>query len=182
LDSTQAALLKRVRSWDQDALTQVYDEYAPALYRYAYRLTGHRETAQEIVSETFHRFLLALKRGGGPDENLRAWLYRVAHNLVIDQRRRQPPLDPLPIEEAPDVAVHEAYDERVIRREMVAQARAALQHLTSLQQQVVALRFLEGLSNEEVAEIVGRNVGAVKALQHRALNALRRILEGDDGD
>ena len=67
-------LLKRARKWDEAALVQVYDTYAPAIYRYVYRRTGQQDTAQDIVVETFHRFLVALKRGGGPTENLSAWL------------------------------------------------------------------------------------------------------------
>jgi RNA polymerase sigma-70 factor (ECF subfamily) len=176
------SLLKRVRQRDEDALAQVYDEHAAALYRYAYRLTGQPQTAQDIVSETFHRLLVALKDGGGPEKHLSAWLYRVAHNLVVDYYRRRPPHPPEPLEAAAQVRVEAKHEERLLDRERADQARQALRLLTPLQQQVVALRFLEGLSNNEVANIVGRNVGAVKALQHRALASLRRILEKEHED
>lgn len=173
---TADALLKRARQWNEDALAQIYDTYAPAIYRYVYRRTGHQDTAEEITADTFHRFLVALKQGGGPTEYLSAWLYRVAHNLIVDFYRRQPPQEPELIDDVtlaePDHgAVH------LERQTQVEQARAALQQLTPLQQQIITLRYLEEMSNEEIAQVVNRTEGAVKALQHRALNSLRRILE-----
>ena len=176
---TSKALLRRARQWDEVALAQVYDTYAPAIYRYVYRRTGHQDTAQEIVAETFHRFLVALKQGGGPTENLSAWLYRVAHNLIVDFYRRRPVQE---LEILDDVVVADVNhsETHLERQTQVAQARAALQQLTPLQQQIVALRFLEEMSLEEVAHMVNRTVGAVKALQHRAINSLRRILEEEN--
>jgi len=177
---TSDSLLKCIRQWDENALTRVYDQYAPAIYRYAYRLTGHTQTAQEIVSDTFYRLLLALKNGGGPEQHLSAWLYRVAHNLIVDFYRRQPEQDQVTLDEALHVAVSDMHEERILRREEVERVRHALWLLTPLQQQIIALRFLEGLTNEQVAQCVERTVGAVKALQHRALDSLRRVLEKVD--
>ena len=176
------SLLKRVRGGDETALIRAYDEYAPKIYRYAYRLTGHRATAQDVASETFRRLLGALKQGGGPTDNLSAWLYRVAHNLVVDGFRLQPDEAPVPIQEAPEIPVRSRAESRLERREAVRAARAALSRLTSLQQQVIALRFLEELSIRETAEIMGKTEGAVKALQYRGTNSLRRILEDEDGE
>jgi len=177
---TSDSLLKCIRQWDENALTRVYDQYAPAIYRYAYRLTGHAQTAQEIASDTFYRLLLALKNGGGPEQHLSAWLYRVAHNLIVDFYRRQPEQDQVTLDEALHVAVSDMHEERILRREEAERVRRALWLLTPLQQQIIALRFLEGLTNEEVAQYVERTVGAVKALQHRALDSLRRVLEKVD--
>ncbi|HUV88221.1 MAG TPA: sigma-70 family RNA polymerase sigma factor [Anaerolineae bacterium] len=177
---TSDSLLKCIRQWDENALTKVYDQYAPAIYRYAYRLTGHAQTAQEIVSDTFYRLLLALKNGGGPEQHLSAWLYRVAHNLIVDFYRRQPEQDQVTLDEALHVAVSDMHEERILRREEAERVRHALWLLTPLQQQIITLRFLEGLTNEEVAQCVERTVGAVKALQHRALDSLRRVLEKVD--
>ena len=157
------ALLTRVRQWDEDALAEVYDEYAPALYRYIYRLTGHQQNAQDIVAETFHRFLVALRNGAGPETQLSAWLYRVAHNLVVDYYRRQPRQEPVPLDgDAAGAVVSDGKENRIVREELATQVRAALQLLTPLQQQVIALRYLEGMSNADVAHTVNRTVGAVK--------------------
>jgi RNA polymerase sigma-70 factor (ECF subfamily) len=182
VNTSQETLLSRVRQWDEESLAQVYDEYAPAMYRYAYRLTGHRETAEEVVSDTFHRFLVSLKNGGGPQSNLSAWLYRVAHNVVIDRWRRRSVQEETPLDEASGISTMDHSLERVARLENVERIRGALRLLTPLQQQVVVLRFLEGMSYREVADVIERDINAVKALQHRAVNSLRRILgEGDEG-
>ena len=176
---TADALLQRARQWDETALAHIYDTYAPAIYRYVYRRTGHTNTAEEITAETFHRFLVALKQGSGPTDYLSAWLYRVAHNLIVDFYRRQPTQEPATLE---DVVLAEGDQgvEQLERRTQVEQARAALRQLTPLQQQVITLRFLEEMSNEEVGRVIERTEGAVKALQHRALNSLRRLLEEED--
>lgn len=176
---TADVLLQRARHWDETALAHIYDTYAPAIYRYVYRRTGHADTAEEITAETFHRFLVALKQGGGPTDYLSAWLYRVAHNLIVDFYRRQPVQEPATLEGVVLVDGDQGV-EHLERQTRVEQARAALRQLTPLQQQVITLRFLEEMSNEEVARVVERTEGAVKALQHRALNSLRRLLEGED--
>ncbi|MBN2005171.1 MAG: sigma-70 family RNA polymerase sigma factor [Anaerolineae bacterium] len=170
-------LLKRVRQWDEAALAEVYDTYAPALYRYAYRLTGHTQTAQDIVSETFQRFLIALRNGAGPEKHLSAWLYRVAHNLVVDFYRRQPQDEPVVLDGDMPAIGHDSAEVYMLQQESADRIRAALHQLTPLQQQVLVLRFLEEMSNAEVAKIVGRAEGAVKGLLHRAMSALRRVLE-----
>lgn len=173
---TDSALLERVHQGEVAALAEVYDTYAPAIYRYAYRHLGDPDVAQEIVADTFHHFLVALKHDAGPTQELSAWLYRVAHNLITDYYRRQRLRDAVEIDEelpAPTLPVETV----ALQHEASAQVRRAFQRLPPQQQQVINLRFGEGLSLEEVARITEKTVGAVKALQHRAIEALRKMLE-----
>jgi len=142
-------------------------------------LLGHQSTAQEIVADTFYRLLTALKNGNGPQKNLSAWLYRVAHNLVVDHYRRSPPEEPVPIESV-QISQPDDSADAVSRQEKAVYLRRALWKLTTLQQQVIVLKYLEGMNNEEVSEIMSKTVGSVKALQHRALASLRRILEKEN--
>ena len=165
--------------WNEHALTEVYDKYAPALYRYAYRLLGQQDVVQDIVAESFYRYLQALKNGNGPDKNLSAWLYRVTHNLIVDFYRRQPDQEVVPLENTP-LSEPDTSERTLLEQEKASQMRVAMSRLPSSQQQVIALRFLEELSNNEVALVMGKTVGAVKSLQHRALAALRRILEEEN--
>ena len=175
--------LEGARRFDQGVLANIYDQYSPGLYRYAMRLLGDPYLAEDCVSDTFSRFLKALKAGKGPKDYLQAYLYRIAHNWITDQYRRQPE-PPLMLDEelssSEEMQVTEQVDER-IKQERV---RSALRLLTSEQRQVIVLKYLEGWKNEEVAVALQKPVGAVKALQHRALAALRRILvlaEADNG-
>jgi len=169
-------LLERVQQWDETALAEVYDTYAPAIYRYACRHLGNSDSAQEIVADTFHRFLVALKQGAGPQQELSAWLYRVAHNLIADYYRRESIRGAVEIDENMPSRAPQT-EAAALQREEITRIRQAFQHLPSLQQQVINLRFGEGLSLEEVAQVTEKTVGAVKALQHRAIEALRTMLD-----
>ncbi len=174
--------LVAARRLEEDALEAIYDAFSDELYRYAYRLIGDQQAAEDLVAETFYRFLRALHGGGGPREHLRAYLYRVAHNLAVDGHRRghgevlglPENVAALPSEDDPSSAA-----ERNIQAEA---ARAALWRLAPEQRQVIVLKFLQGWSNREISSAIEKSVGAVKALQHRGLNALRRMFAMDRPD
>ena len=89
--NSEKKLLRQAKKLDQHALAAIYDQYSPGIYRYAYRQCGDAFLAEECVSETFSRFLQVLSRGGGPKDHLQAYLYRIAHNWITDQFRKQPP-------------------------------------------------------------------------------------------
>ena len=159
----------------KQVLTDMYEEHSPGLFRYAYRLLGDQDIAEECVSETFSRFLYAVRDGGGPSTNARAYLYRTVHNWVMDHYRRQP-LPPLSLDEDLHVGEQENVSQSVARGMLREKVRAALLRLPAEQQQVIQLRFLEDWSHEEVASQLGKSVEATRALQHRAMEALRRML------
>lgn len=167
-----------VQSCDRQNLAAIYDYYQPLLYRYIYRRVGDVDVALDLTGDVFRRLLQAIDQGAGPDENVRAWLYRTGHNIVVDHYRRQQHRQHLPLKDevlsAPEDPARTA--EQHLDAERV---RHALQRLTPEQQQVLTLKFLEGLDNDEVAEILDRTVGSVKALQHRGLAALRRWFQRD---
>jgi RNA polymerase sigma-70 factor (ECF subfamily) len=165
-------LLTQAGKFDTRALAEIYDLYSPRLYRYAMRLLGDDSAAEDCVSETFSRFLKALQAGKGPRDYLQAYLFRTAHNLVVDHYRRQPLTEELD-DDLPQAETTESIAEDNLRQSRV---RAALHKLTDDQQQVVSLKFLEGWENEEIARALHKPVGAVKSLQHRALAQLQKFL------
>ncbi len=167
--------LQRARDLDRKTLAAIYDDYQPLVYGFIYRRTGDIEVARDLTAEVFRRFLQALQQRNGPTDSLRAWFYRVAHNIVVDHYRRQQFRDHLPLNEG-ILGAGESPDQAAERQLLAEQVRAALTQLTTDQQQVINLKFLEGLTNKEVAEILGKPIGAVKSLQHRALAALQREL------
>lgn len=172
---SENALLKRVHRFDEQALVEVYDRYNLEIYRYAMRQLGDQEAAEDCVAETFSRFLNAIKHGSGPRQYLRAYLYRVAHNWIVDFFRRQP-FSPLPLEpDAPLVAEDDPAGSAVKNIENAAM-RQAISRLTPDQRQVIVLKFLEEWENNVIAQALEKPVGAVKSLQHRALNTLRRLM------
>jgi RNA polymerase sigma-70 factor (ECF subfamily) len=169
--------LKGARRFEERILGEIYDELSPELFRYAYRLVGDSEQAEDLLSETFLRFLRALQVGGGPKDHLRAYLYRTIHNLVVDRHRRNKPEwnellpEQISAEEVanPAVSVQQRLDGQEVR--------ALLWQLTHEQRQVILLKFFQGLSNAEIAAVLGKTKGSVKALQHRGLASLQRLIE-----
>ena len=173
----EQALLRGARELDEPALSTIFETYYLPLYRYIYQHLRHRATAEDLTAEVFSRMLEQLAKGRGPDQHLRAWLYRVAHNLVIDHARRQVHRDHDPLDEGMvsteqdvEMEVHGA-----IQRE---RAVTALQRLTPAQRAVIILKYLEGYTNQEISSMLDLSVGAVKALQHRGLASMRRYLAG----
>lgn len=168
--------LEALQTLDGQFVSQVHDRYFPELYRYAQFRIGDSATAEDVVSETFLRLIEALRTGRGPQRHLRGWLFGTARHLVDDHFRRlyaraQEPLpENLAGDEHDPVQLSEEDDTR-------RGIRAALARLTSDQQDVLALRFHLGLSLAEVAGILGKKANAVKALQFRALTALRKAME-----
>ena len=175
MEDSQAALIEGARKFDRHVLEQIYDAYSPALYRYAYRLLGRQDVAEEVLSETFIRFLEALQKGKGPKQHLRAYLYRIVHNICTDTYRRQLPVEDLLEDDIEDRGLSSPQESAEDAIEL-QNIRASLFRLTPDQRQVIVLRFFEGWDNDEVAAVLDKPVGAVKALQHRALASLKRMV------
>jgi RNA polymerase sigma-70 factor (ECF subfamily) len=172
---SKRSLLRRVRALEEEAIGTVFDMYYPSIYRYVYHHVHHRPTAEDLAGEVFTRMLEQLVDGGGPDRNLKAWLYRVAYNLLVDNSRRQVHRDHEPLAEQV-LSLERDVDEQVHQNLLQEQAQAALDTLTPKQRTVIVLNFLEGWSNSEVARVMQTSVGAVKALQHRGLASMRRYM------
>ncbi len=171
-------LLKRAKSCDLVALGEIYDRYSPGIYRYAIRLLGDDFLSEECVSETFSRFLQAVRNNRGPNDHLQAYLYRIAHNWITDTYRRVPP-QPVALNDSMEDAEYPVPEKQVDIHMEQNKIRLALRSLTPEQRQVVTLRFIEGWENDEVAFALGKPVGSIKALQFRGLRMLRKILLGD---
>lgn len=165
-------LLKRASQLDTRALAEIYDLHSTGIYRYAMRLLGDVTLSEDCVADTFTRFLRALQDGRGPREHLQAYLYRIAHNWVVDLYRENQPALELSEALRSEIDVPEAAAPRIRQK----QVRTAIRSLTLDQQQVIALKYLDEWSNDEVAQALQKPVGAVKSIQHRALRSLYKLL------
>lgn len=161
---------------DRDTLVEIFELYAPALYRYALRLCNDAVMADHIVGDVFAKLLEKLSEGKGPITHLRSYLYEMAYHLVVDaasSRHRSAPI------EVADFVQHDAYSAYVsIENRLLFETvwRAIQNDLTEDQRHVIILRFLEGLSLQETAAILGKEVGNVKVIQSRAIGVLRKRL------
>jgi RNA polymerase sigma-70 factor (ECF subfamily) len=172
----ERTLLERAKQYDEAALGALYDLHAPRIYAYIYRRVGDVHLAEDLTGDVFVRVIRAIQSEQFWHTSFRAWLYRIAHNLVVDHFRRKTPTDDLALAERVAATGDDpvtTVDDRLSGQRL----QEAIAHLTPDQQQVLALRFGEGTTARETAEVLGKSVGAVEALQHRALSALRRIME-----
>lgn len=167
-------LWQRAQHLERHALGEIYDHYSPRLFRYAARLLNNTDLAEECVAEVFSRFLHALHAGNGPRDHLQAYLYRIAHNWIVDYWRTKSP--PLELDEQISSDAKNDPLSIFVRQIEHAQVREALANLTPEQRHVILLKFVEGLDNEDIAAALSKPVGAIKSLQHRAIGALRRHL------
>jgi RNA polymerase sigma-70 factor, ECF subfamily len=175
IDGGERSLVERARAMDTEAWDQLYSEHYGPIRRYASFRLNDPAAADDIAAEVFLEAVRGIQRYKYRGVAFRAWLYRIAHNLTADHRRRtstrqanESPAEPAMFELPSEDFAPALERERDLR--------SAVAMLTDEQQQVVILRFFEGLSLAETAEATGRREGAVKSLQHRALERLRVIL------
>lgn len=167
-------LLRLASELNTTALAEIYDTYSPGIYRYATRLIGDEFVAEDCVADTFTRFLKSLQERRGPRDHLQAYLYRIAHNWIVDLYRSKDKVFELSDAIRSEADVPEEEAAKHIRQKQV---RKAIRHLTPDQQKVISLKYLEEWTNDEVAHVLKKPVGAVKSLQHRALRSLYKLLE-----
>ena len=179
-DETQIlvqSLVERAQAGDGGAFGELYEQFAPEIFRYLLRhLNGRREAAEDLTEEVFLKVLERLSSYQFRGLPFSAWLYRIARNHMIDHLRSRPrqiisSLDQAP--EIPEKKAEQTMDRSLDRHELAY----ALDRLTSDQRHVVTLRFLDGFTTAETAEIIGKTEDAVKKLQARGLVQLRRIIE-----
>ena len=173
---SDAAAQVRDKAWFE----RVYGETFDTVYRYAITLVRDESRAEDVASDVFLKAWKARDQFRG-DGNLVSWLLSITHNAALTMVRadaRHPITDAAILELSPDPDVGPA--ESLILAADAEQVRAAMLHLTAEQQQVLFLRFFEGHSHEAIAEKLGRQANAVRALQFRALNRLRTLLGETD--
>jgi RNA polymerase sigma-70 factor (ECF subfamily) len=173
-DADERQLVEAARSLSEEAWAEIYTRHAQQVYSYIYFRVGDQHTAEDLSADVFVKAIAGIKGYTYRGTPLLAWLYRIAHNVTADYRKsvarrmqHQATDAPEDVEERED-ALGMLDD----RSDMLAAIRA----LTEEQQQVIILRFYQGLSNADVARVMGKPEGAVKALQSRGLRSLRRII------
>jgi RNA polymerase sigma-70 factor, ECF subfamily len=174
----EADLVRRARDGDTGAFGMLYEYYLDPIYRYIYFRIGSHPDAEDLAEQVFINAWEALPRYKERGYRLSSWLYRIAHNVVIDHRRRDRTREELELtEESAGHADLPMPQEQLIQAETMAEVLRAMTTLSDEQQEIITLRFIEGLSYAEVAQIMGKNEGACRALQYRALAALARQVD-----
>ena len=167
---------------DRPAFSALYEAHAPRIYRYLLHRTSSPAEAEELTSRTFVQALAGLDQYRGRGE-FGAWLMGIAHHLLLNWYRAK---GRRPSTEGLDAALEVPSDvpgpaESLERNEAITRVRTAVSALAPERQRLIALKYVEGRSNAEVADIMGRTEGAVKALHHRTLRELQRLLDETEG-
>ena len=166
---------KRRNEFDKNYLIKLYEENNEALYRYAYRYLNDQDLAEECVSEVFTRYLQVLKDGRNPTENTKAYLYRIAHNWVVDYYRMRKPEENIEEDSIPGKMANPEI--QISKAQILEKLRKALLKLPEEQRRVIELHILEDWSHEEIAEHLGKTIEASRALQYRGLRRLRKKID-----
>jgi RNA polymerase sigma-70 factor (ECF subfamily) len=170
-------LLQLAQRGDADAFAALYRAHVQAIYRYIAHRVSDSQLAEDLTGDVFTRALQSLGNYRDRGRPFVAWLYRIAHARVVDHYRQT---DRRPVHselESETVPVDDDMDEAMIQQQAAQTLRAAIAELTGDQQQVIVLRFIEGHRTDKVAQLMGKQPNAIKALQHRALRALAKRLE-----
>ena len=178
--TTEAALVERAAASDPEAIARLYDLYAPKIQSFIYHRTSDPLVTEDLTGQVFLRMLEAMRGGKSWRTSFSGWIYRIAHNLVVDYYRKRGQAKYTNIDTAPYIPANahasDPYQATAAKLENAALLRA-INQLTDDQAQVITLRFFEGYTISEVAEIMNKTEGAIKALQFRGMAALRRILK-----
>ncbi len=169
---------KEARRANEAKLASLYEEYYDKIARYAYVRIGDRTEAEDIAEEVFLKALQSLKSYKERGIPMQAWLFRIAHNLVVDHlrkttKRRTVPIDTVQIATDVDPVIT---TEKNIEVERVTKA---MEQLTREQQEVLGLRFFGGLTSKEAGSILNKSDGAVREMQRAAMEKLRKLLVAD---
>ncbi|HET9591023.1 MAG TPA: sigma-70 family RNA polymerase sigma factor [Anaerolineales bacterium] len=170
-------LVLQAQAGSAEAFGQLYDAYMERIYRFIYFRVEDQQTAEDITSQVFLRAWNNLDRFRLGRTPYLAWLYTIAHNAVIDHyrtRKATTALEDVRLSQ-PDYA--EAVENNIDFAVEMSSIKSAMRTLTDDQQQVLTLKFIEGLSNTEIARHLGKREGAIRALQMRGLRALAKLLE-----
>ncbi|MET9506787.1 ECF subfamily RNA polymerase sigma factor, BldN family [Streptomyces sp. NPDC006259] len=173
-------LVERAQAGEADAFGRLYDQYSDTVYRYIYYRVGSKATAEDLTSETFLRALRRIGTFTWQGRDFGAWLVTIARNLVADHFKSSrfrlevttgEMLDANEVARSPEDSVLESLSNAALLD--------AVRRLNPQQQECVTLRFLQGLSVAETARVMGKNEGAIKTLQYRAVRTLARLLPDD---
>ncbi len=166
-------LVHRAQQRDMEAFGQLYENYFDKIYRYVVLKIGNKTEAEDMTQQVFVNALKSISSFKWRGLPFSAWLFRIAHNQVVDYFRKKArqattPLDKVQVisDSNPQLAVERKLD--------IEQLKLATKGLTKAQQEVISLRFAGELPIAQVAKVMGKSQGAVKALQHSAIVALRK--------
>ena len=175
-------LVKEAQEGTAAAFAGLYEHFFDSVFRYVSFKTGSQTDAEDITSAVFLKMLVSIRSFKWKGHPFSSWLFRIAHNLIVDDFRQKGRRKAVPMNSAHDVGSSDIDMSHHLEVELaMGDVRTAMRDITDLQREVISLRFAAGLSVSETARAVRKKENAVKALQHAALKKLKRILNQEPG-
>lgn len=176
--SIEEDLVSRAVKGDGEAFTQLYEEHFDKVYRYIYLRLGDQAESEDLTQDVFMKALEAISSYKWRSLPFASWLFRIAHNKVIDYLRKQGNVEKVAVE---DVTLSAESDPLLIAERNIEIERLVegVKNLSPAQREVISLRFGAELSIAEVAKVLGKSPGTVKALQYNGIAALKNMLAVD---
>lgn len=169
-------LIKRVQKRDAEAFGRLYDQYSPAIYRFVLLKVGNKAATEDLTHQAFLKAWQNIENYQSLGFPFSSWLYRIAHNLVIDYYRTERPY--LNLETIQEVSVKSNLEEKIDQEFELNLIKTAIKELSAEQQTIIIMKFVEDLTNKEIAAVLGKSEGAIKIAQYRSLENLKKIING----
>jgi len=176
----EEGLVQRAQQRDTEAFAQLYEAYFDKIYRYIAMRIRNETEAEDMTQQVFMKVLQSISSYKNTGVPFSSWLYRIAHNQLVDFLRQQNKKSTVDIEGLPLPYMGDDPQHMMEKQADVEELKKATKQLTAAQQEVLSLRFAGELSIAECADIMGKSEGAIKALQHSAVLALRKALVVND--
>lgn len=173
-NENEKRLIRKAISGESSAFGLLYDKYQPKIYRFIFFRVGYREEAEDLTHQVFLSAWQRIDNFRDYGFPISSWLFRIARNRVIDYYRTKKIIEP--IDYIPEISQESDFN-NIANKLNLEKIYSALQKLTESQREVIILRFIEGLSNREISDIIGKSNGAVRILQYRAISELKKILK-----
>jgi len=171
----EESLVRRAQQRDEEAFTQLYEAYFDKIYRYVALRIGNKTEAEDMTQQVFLNALQSISSFKWRGIPFSAWLFRIAHNQVVDYLRKKTKQATAPLDES--LVSSDSNPQLMAEHKLdIEQLVSATKRLTETQREVISLRFAGELPIAQVAKVMGKSQGAVKALQHSAIVALRKAL------
>lgn len=169
-------LIKKAKNRDSEAFGLLYDHYLPAIYRFILLKIGEKATTEDLAHQVFLNAWQNIENYQIQGFPFSSWLYRIAHNAVIDYYRTDK--KNLNLENIQEIAAVNNLEEKIDQEFELNIIKAALKELPEEQQSIVIMKFVEEMTNKEIAAALGKSEGAIKTAQHRCLKNIKEIING----
>jgi len=175
-------LVHKARQGDKEAFTELYESHFNRIYRYVVVKIGNKAEAEDMTQQVFVRAYESIGSYNWQGIPFSAWLFRIAHNQIVDFIRKESKKPTVQLDESLPIIGDSDPQGEVELKLNIEQVAIATQKLTKAQREVISLRFAGGMSIYEVADTMHKSEGAIKALQHSAILALRKTLRAGEHD